>query len=464
MSDFSSTLQPDAPLVQSAAYKFTPADRQYIDGQAIACETFLSTCLLNEVVATYGTVAGTSASLSPGDVICLAGTVAGTVTLATAAALASAGAPLGVVLEAASPGGRVRYALAGHLPVSVTGLTAAAGAVRVSSLGRPEQVASLDVGDYGIGTTDGAGWLRLGLGSGDGGLYQATTVPTADKVVKWGAGVELGASYFWENGYAGALASAGLIRIGNGPTYVLEGHAAAGTATRWMLAWDAAEFKVGGTSDSVDVNAQASVALGASGSKAFFLNDKGIQLFGGGVPSFGGGERVVGLTFATTAPTTAPSGGIVAYADATGTKVWSPKKIRTTIAPEANSAPTWCVLDRVLGFGQTTDASSVAAWVWGGGEFPANSAGSLELMITGIQVGATNKRAHFKVLCGVGRDGVGAGTVDSTDVQTLDDNIGVGGPPSIDFTGAEEPRVSVPGKAATTINWTVTGMFNAWTP
>lgn len=99
MPQFSDTLLPDDPLVQSASFRFNRADRQSIDGQVIACETFLSTCVLNGIQATYGTA---GEAIAIGDVLCLAGDTAGTVIVAGTAALATAKAWVGVAVEAAA--------------------------------------------------------------------------------------------------------------------------------------------------------------------------------------------------------------------------------------------------------------------------------------------------------------------------------------------------------------------------
>ena len=158
-----SDLVPDDPLDQDADYEFGAVDRQYIDTQILAAQLHLSR-LINGTYQTWYRVSSGSATLTAGDVVCLAsdGTSEAKVTLATPAALAVARVAIGVVLAAASPGARARVAAFGVVHPDTTGLaTGAAGFVRVSSAGRAEKVASFSSGDYPLGTVDNAGFLAV---------------------------------------------------------------------------------------------------------------------------------------------------------------------------------------------------------------------------------------------------------------------------------------------------------------
>lgn len=178
-------LQPDTPLVQDAAYRFDATDRQWIDTRQRAAEQHLADSLLNGLVATWGMLDAGSAAVVAGQVVCSASTADGSVTLATSGALANAGSAAGVVLQGANPGGRVRYAVSGKLPPTITGLGAVAGYARCSTAGAVEYVASLSSGDYVLGTVDTAGNLTLGV-LGAGVLGTVTSVGVTAPIVDTG--------------------------------------------------------------------------------------------------------------------------------------------------------------------------------------------------------------------------------------------------------------------------------------
>lgn len=162
----STELQPDSPLVQNADFRADATDRQWVDTRQRAAEQHLADSLLNGVVATWGTLDATSPAVAAGDVVCGAATIDGTLTLATHAQLATSKAAAGVALQAASPGGRVRYATLGVLPPAVTGLQpSTSGFARVSTVGRVERTASFSAGDFALGFVDDYGFLMLGSGA-----------------------------------------------------------------------------------------------------------------------------------------------------------------------------------------------------------------------------------------------------------------------------------------------------------
>lgn len=165
-----SMLAVDPPISLAANYSFDDLDRRYIDNQILACETHLVTSLIRGTISTWVIVDGASPALATGDVVCLAGSTTGvpTVTKALATPLASAGAALGVVLQAAASGSFALIGIEGIVNPTVTNLAAASpGLARVNpSTGRLQFVASYSPGDYPLGTVDNGGYLTLTRPSG----------------------------------------------------------------------------------------------------------------------------------------------------------------------------------------------------------------------------------------------------------------------------------------------------------
>lgn len=160
-----SDLEVDTALTQDSNYRFDEIDRQYIDTQILAIQTALINALIKGRHGTYFTLDPDSASVQPGDAVCLAGKSTGAVTKAVAAALTGAGSAAGVVINAAAPGGRVFVAFGGTIPPAITGLAISTpGFVRVNTTtGRVEQTATLVSSDCALGTVDTAGWTQLSL-------------------------------------------------------------------------------------------------------------------------------------------------------------------------------------------------------------------------------------------------------------------------------------------------------------
>lgn len=157
-------LMRDDPLVQDASYRADASDRQYIDNQIIGTQQHVVDNLISGVHGTWFQAdAGLSASLQPGDVVGASGSGGLNVTLFTSTSVpAIAGAkPLGVVMQIASPGARVRVATGGLIDKSITGLATTAGLARVSTAGRVERVDALADGDVGLGSVDAAGVLSF---------------------------------------------------------------------------------------------------------------------------------------------------------------------------------------------------------------------------------------------------------------------------------------------------------------
>lgn len=182
-------LRPDARRTLTPAYQMDQTDRTFLDGQVVGLQTHLAQSLIRGVVGTWFRA---SMNLAVGDIVCASPVAAvenpdtvpvRSVTKATAAAIASAGMALGVVMAPATVGGNVRVAMLGAVGRDITGLAAGLpGLVRVSSTGRPERVAGFTVGDLPLGAVDGFGNLTVQCeravtaGGGSGGY---TTVKNA---------------------------------------------------------------------------------------------------------------------------------------------------------------------------------------------------------------------------------------------------------------------------------------------
>lgn len=151
----------DPALVMDANYKFNPSDRRYIDDQIRAIEQHLVDNLINGRHGSWYTLSGGSDAVIAGDTVCLSG-VPGLVTKSETGVLSDVHSALGVVIQAASPGGKVLVAISGIVDPAITSLAASAGYVRVDpSTSRCELVTSVTIGDYILGTVDAAGWMHV---------------------------------------------------------------------------------------------------------------------------------------------------------------------------------------------------------------------------------------------------------------------------------------------------------------
>jgi len=156
-----SQLAVDPALVMDANYKFGRVDRRYIDDQIRAIEQLLVDDLISGKHASWYTLSGASEAVIAGDTVCLSGD-SGYVSKSDSGLLGTVHSALGVVVQAASPGGKVLVAFGGTLSPTITGLGENAGYVRVDpSTSRCELVSSISVGDYILGTADEAGWMHI---------------------------------------------------------------------------------------------------------------------------------------------------------------------------------------------------------------------------------------------------------------------------------------------------------------
>ncbi|HEU4729982.1 MAG TPA: hypothetical protein VFT22_18925 [Kofleriaceae bacterium] len=167
----------DPPVQLDAKFRYDINDRAYLDGQIRAVEQHLVDLVIGGTTGTWFFLDSGSAAVVAGDCVCSAAINSSprNVTKAVAAALASAGCVLGVVLVAASPGSFVKVATGGTLPSTLTGLGAAsAGPVRVNTTtARCQAVSPLGSADYPVGTQDAQGNLRflsVAVGAAGGNL------------------------------------------------------------------------------------------------------------------------------------------------------------------------------------------------------------------------------------------------------------------------------------------------------
>ncbi len=164
-SKITTDLSLDDPIDLGAQYKFDLPDRRYLDNQARGCQKHLLDSLLDGIVAPWLRLDPSGPGGTKGDVVCLASSATGAnvVKLATAANLANSKAAVGIQLVNGVAGQRVRVAVGGVIPPSVTGLAGGApGYARINTTtGAVERVAGYTTGDYPIGAIDNAGNLTL---------------------------------------------------------------------------------------------------------------------------------------------------------------------------------------------------------------------------------------------------------------------------------------------------------------
>ena len=220
-----SQLAVDPALVMDANYKFNSSDRRYIDDQIRAIEQLLVDNLINGKHGSWFTLSGASVAVVAGDVVCLSG-VPGLVTKAVSSPLSTARSAVGVVVQAASPGGKVLVAISGVISPSFTGLAASlSGYVRVdTTTARCERVAMVSDGDYIIGTVDLAGWMHIMPASK---VVQATGTPTGTGIPHIVVGVQDAAASLIVNAdvdAAAAIAASKVVQAtGSGSPHVTAG-------------------------------------------------------------------------------------------------------------------------------------------------------------------------------------------------------------------------------------------------
>lgn len=322
--------------------------------------------------------------------------------------------------------------------VNATTVTTAGGALATGAVLRVTGAASADWGAVNLADTDAVtGTLPAGnqaaqaMGGDVSGTTAAATVAKVNATTITTAG--------------GALATGAVLRV-------------TGVATAdWGAVNLADTDAVTGVLPVANVDASSTptaskiVKTGASNEVGLlYFHADGLSI--GMAPSFGSGSLVVGLANRTTAPTTAPTGGIVAYAEAGAAKVWSPKKLRTTFSTETNNAATDQRLDAIHQSVTTADATPTVIATYA---LPTACCFVARVFVTGQQTGTDATAVYsFDVTA---KRAAGACVVTAPTVTTLIDSIGVAAVPSV-TNATNDVQFSVTGKAATSIDWAISSV------
>lgn len=207
-SNISTLLTVDEPRSLSGAYALDRVDRQFLDAQILGLQRHVAEGLIRGQIRTSFRLAGTSASVQAGDILCVAAQVATesdpalaerVVTAALPEALGLGGA-VAIAATAAPPGARVVGILLGIVGPSITGLAAGDEGPVVVMNARCEKVAELLEGHWPVGRVDPSGNLTLyftGLvtaGLGDGGAtdYPLSNLLYVDGGTGWAEFDQLG--------------------------------------------------------------------------------------------------------------------------------------------------------------------------------------------------------------------------------------------------------------------------------
>ena len=323
-----------------------------------------------------------------------------------------------------------------------TSVSSAGGALATGAVLRVTGVSSCDWGAVNLADTDAVTGV-LPVANVD-----ATATPTASKIAMWNASVYMGATRFYG---AGTVATAGLLAAAN--NVVVASARSSGGANIALLTTDGADkLTVGDAANAsaVDVSALTTLRTMIGAAVSTHATEKGLSI--GMAPSFGGGVGVVGLVNAGTPPSTAPTGGVVAYADAGALKVWSPKKLRSSLAPETNNAATDQRLDGIHQSVTTADATPTVIATYA---LPTACCFVARIFVTGQQTGTDTTAVYaFDVTA---KRAAGACVVTAPTVTTLIDSIGVAAVPSV-TNATNDVQFSVTGKLATSIDWAISSV------
>ena len=324
-----------------------------------------------------------------------------------------------------------------------TSVSSAGGALVTGAVLRVTGVSSCDWGAVNLADTDAVTGV-LPVGNVD-----ATATPTASKIAMWNASVYMGATRFYG---AGTVATAGLLAAANNVVVASARNAANGANIALLTTDGADKLTVGDAANAsaVDVSALTTLRTMIGAAVSTHATEKGLSI--GMAPSFGGGVGVVGLVNAGTPPSTAPTGGVVAYADAGALKVWSPKKLRSSLAPETNNAATDQRLDGIHQSVTTADATPTVIATYA---LPTACCFVARIFVTGQQTGTDTTAVYaFDVTA---KRAAGACVVTAPTVTTLIDSIGVAAVPSV-TNATNDVQFSVTGKLATSIDWAISSV------
>jgi hypothetical protein len=168
----------DPPVQLVATYRMDSGDRRYVDEQIRFTQKAVHETALLGRQCHWSWVDPAAEAIAVGDVLCISSTGDHEIAYlrrATTSALLDAGTVAGIALTAASPGGRVLVATAGHLPRTVTGLALLGyvAYVRVTPAGRLEQTVT-PTGEMIVGRSEPNGRMTISLGSEASGGSLAT--------------------------------------------------------------------------------------------------------------------------------------------------------------------------------------------------------------------------------------------------------------------------------------------------
>jgi len=282
---------------------------------------------------------------------------------------------------------------------------------------------------------------------------EATATPTASKIAKWGASVDLGAAYFYT---AGTVATSGLFRTANNQIGAAARNAANGANLSVWKYTSADRLELGDSANGAGVRVQALgsganavvLAMGGASADAVTVGLKGVGLFGA-LSGATAGDGVLTWNAAATAPTGAPSGTAVDtwVSAASGLQARTGKALTVTLAPTTTSAATDQRLDKLHATVHTSDASvtQIASYT-----LPAASVWVARFFVTGQQTG-TDACAVFSFEVTAVR-AAGSATVTTGTVTTLVDTIGLVPVPSA-AASTNDVLLRVQGVAATEIDW-----------
>ncbi len=293
-SDITSTLIPDEPLQQVAGFRFNADDRQYIDNQITGTQAHVSDLLINGILGTYFFLSSGSDAVVEGDVVCLSvGEPTDSipvVTKAYGAALADAGAAVGVVVLAASPGTRVKVATAGALVPAIAGMRDAAVSVGTAivktTTARCEFTAeALGDSDYPVGTVTQGGGLYIsptmqpsvfGAGGGGGG---GSTIPDGSAIGQVLRLTAVPDTWAWGAvNMADTDAVTGILAVANGGTGLDASTATAVGAVLRITSSGVAAWGAVNMADTDAVTGILAVANGGTGLNASTATTVGNQL------------------------------------------------------------------------------------------------------------------------------------------------------------------------------------------
>ena len=190
-------------------------------------------------------------------------------------------------------------------------------------------------------------------------LDDATSTPTASKIVMWDASNFLFADRF--NDTAASISTAGLLNAGRDKTIVAARNHG-GTADISLVtttASDAQQFGDATHGVSADLGASSFVRLMIGAYAGLHATADGVSL--GMAPSFGSGTGVLGIANATVVPTGAPTGGALLYVAGTCVSAISDKGLVHQLNARGSSNVTYSARGPINEQAQAVGAVTITA-------------------------------------------------------------------------------------------------------